>query len=124
LKKEHAPVLTEQDVIGISNYKAYLKLNVKGSTSRPFSLETAWDEKGKNEKVREIVKQYSRMKYGRKREFVEQEIAARIGIDIKDLGKDVPSDYTTAVPSPNVPPPNNVSAPASSTPESSPTPQV
>src|SRR3989338_4215961 len=82
MAKEYAPLLTEQDVIGISNYKAYIKLNIKNSTTRPFSLETIWDESGKSEKIAEILKQYSRMKYGRKREFVDQEIEARIGIDL------------------------------------------
>lgn len=82
MAKEYAPVLTESDVLGIANYKAYIKLNIKNTTSRPFSLETIWDQSGKNAKVAEIVREYSRMKYGRKREFVDQEIAARIGIDL------------------------------------------
>ena len=82
MAKEYAPLLTEQDIIGIANYKAYIKLNIQNSTTRPFSLETVWDETGKNDKVAEILKQYSRMKYGRKREFVDQEIEARIGIDV------------------------------------------
>ena len=43
IAKEYAPVLTEQDVIGIANYKAYIKLYINGITSRPFSLETIWD---------------------------------------------------------------------------------
>lgn len=81
MAKEYAPLLTEQDVIGIANYKAYIKLNIKNSTTRPFSLETIWDESGKNPRICEILKQYSRLKYGRKREFVDQEIEARIGID-------------------------------------------
>ncbi len=100
LAKEYAPVLTEQDVIGIANYKAYMKLNTNNATSRPFSLETIWDETGKSEKVRAVVKEYSRMKYARKRMFVEQEIAARIGIDINELGKDVKPDYTADAPKP------------------------
>lgn len=98
LAKEYAPVLTEQDIIGISNYKAYMKLNIKNSTSRPFSLETIWDTTGSSAKVRDIVKKYSSMKYGRKRIFVEQEISARIGIDIEDLKKkDVDSAYAPKV---------------------------
>lgn len=80
MAKEYAPLLSEQDVIGIANYKAYIKLNIRNSTTRPFSLETIWDEAGKSAKIAEILKQYSRMKYGRKREFVDQEIEARIGI--------------------------------------------
>jgi len=82
LAKEYAPLLTEQDIIGIANYKAYIKLNINNSTSRPFSLETIYDMKNANAKIGEIVKEYSRMKYGRKKEFVDQEITARIGIDI------------------------------------------
>ena len=82
MAKEYAPLLTEQDVIGIANYKAYIKLNINNTTSRPFSLETIYDETNKNEKIAEILKKYSSMKYGRKREFVEQEIEARIGIEL------------------------------------------
>ena len=112
IAKEYAPVLTEQDVIGIANYKAYIKLNMNGATSRPFSLETVWDEKNANAKIRDIVKQYSRMKYGRKKQFVEQEIAARIGIAVDQLGADVKPDYTATVnpPTPVTPPTPNGTA--------------
>lgn len=82
LSKEYAPLLSEQDIISIANYKAYIKLNIKNTTSRPFSLETIYDMAGSNKKIGEIVTQYSRIKYGRKKEFVDQEIRARIGIDI------------------------------------------
>jgi hypothetical protein len=97
LSKEFAPVLTEQDIIGIANYKSYLKLNVKNATSRPFSMDSIYDEAGKNEKVREVVKKYSRMKYGRKREFVEQEITARIGIDMSSVSKSVDLSHAPTV---------------------------
>jgi hypothetical protein len=96
--KEYAPVLTEQDIIGIPNYKAYLKLNVNSVTSRPFSMDTIWDPSGANPKIREIVKKYSRMKYGRKRLFVEQEIASRIGIELDALGTDDKDTYTSDKP--------------------------
>lgn len=91
LAKEYAPLLTEQDVIGIANYKMYLKLNINNTTSRPFSVATIWDMSKKNDKVGQIVKEYARLKHGRKREFVEQEIVSRIGIDVSappvDLSK-------------------------------------
>ncbi|MBT4021365.1 type IV secretion system DNA-binding domain-containing protein [Candidatus Peribacteria bacterium] len=80
MAKEYAPVLSEQDVIGIANYKCYIKLNIKNTTSRPFSMETIWDETDKNAKIAELVKEYSRMKYGRKKVFVDQEIGDRIGL--------------------------------------------
>ncbi|MFH1769779.1 MAG: type IV secretory system conjugative DNA transfer family protein, partial [Parcubacteria group bacterium] len=79
LAKEYAPTLSEQDIIGIANYKAYIKLNIHNTTSRPFSMETIWDPI-KNETLSEILHKYSRMKYGRKKLFVDQEIEARLGI--------------------------------------------
>jgi hypothetical protein len=79
LAKEYAPLLSEQDILGIANYSAYIKLNIHNTTSRPFSLQTIWDPQG-NDKMADILKQYSRMKYGRKRVFVDQEIEARLGI--------------------------------------------
>ncbi len=91
LSKEYAPLLTEQDIIGISNYKMYMKLNINNTTSRPFSCNTIWDTTGQNKKVAKIIKEYSRLKHGRKRDFVEQEITTRIGIDMNaapvDLSK-------------------------------------
>jgi hypothetical protein len=80
MAKEYAPVLSEQDVIGIPNYNCYVKLNIKGTTSRPFSMSTIWDESDRNEKRAQLIKEYSRMKYGRKKIFVDQEIEDRIGI--------------------------------------------
>ncbi len=80
LEKEYAPDLSQQDILGIANYKAYVKLNIDNSTSRPFSLETIWDESQKSDKIAEIIKKYSRLKHGRKKEFVDQEIESRLGI--------------------------------------------
>jgi len=82
LAKEYAPLLTEQDVIGIANYKMYMKLNIDNATSRPFSVSTIWDTTGQNHKVAKIIKEYARLKYARKREFVEEEITTRIGINV------------------------------------------
>jgi type IV secretory pathway TraG/TraD family ATPase VirD4 len=79
MAKEYAPLLSEQDVIGIANYKAYVKLNIHNTTSRPFSMETIWDPIS-NPQLAEVLKKYSRMKYGRKKLFVDQEIEARLGI--------------------------------------------
>jgi hypothetical protein len=88
MAKEYAPLVSEQDVINIANYKAYIKLNINNTTSLPFNLESIWDPKGevtgtpRNDKVAAAIKQYSRLKYGRKKEFVDQEVCARIGIDL------------------------------------------
>ncbi len=80
MAKEFAPVLSEQDVIGIPNFNCYTKLNINNTTSRPFSIATIYDESERNEKLGALIKEYSRMKYGRKKAFVDQEIEDRIGI--------------------------------------------
>jgi hypothetical protein len=80
MAKEFAPVLSEQDVIGIPNFHCYVKLSINNTTSRPFSLATIWDQTGRSEKLAALIKEYSRMKYGRKKVFVDQEIEDRIGI--------------------------------------------
>ncbi|MFA6523415.1 MAG: type IV secretory system conjugative DNA transfer family protein [Candidatus Peribacteraceae bacterium] len=80
MAKEMAPVLSEQDVIGIPNFHCYVKLNINNTTSRPFSMATIYDESQRNPKLSALIKEYSRMKYGRKKVFVNQEIEDRIGI--------------------------------------------
>ncbi|MSR86856.1 hypothetical protein EXS70_01650 [Candidatus Peribacteria bacterium] len=80
MAKEMAPVLSEQDVIGIPNFHTYVKLNINNTTSRPFSMATIYDESSRNPKLAGLIKEYSRMKFGRKRVFVDQEIEDRIGI--------------------------------------------
>jgi hypothetical protein len=82
LAKEYAPELSEQDIIGIANYKCYIKLNINNTTSRPFSMETIYDKSQASPKIAQIAKEYSRVKYGRKIEFVSQEINSRIGFDL------------------------------------------
>ena len=103
MAKEMAPVLSEQDVIGIPNFHCYVKLNINNTTSRPFSMATIYDESQRNNKLAALIKEYSRMKFGRKRIFVDQEIEDRIGIGhgetppaapvipAPNLGSDVPA---------------------------------
>ncbi len=80
LEKEYAPLLSQQDIIGIANFTTYCKLNIDNATTRPFDLKTIWDNTYKNAEVSKIIKEYSRKMYGRKKEYVDMEIEARMGI--------------------------------------------
>lgn len=80
IEKEYAPVLSAQDIVGISNYKVYCKLNINNSTSRVFSMNTIWTQDYQNKKAAGILAEYSAKKYWRKKEFVEAETKARLGI--------------------------------------------
>jgi hypothetical protein len=52
-------------------------------------MDTIWSTDYKNPKMPPILKEYSAKKYGRKREYVEAEIAARLGMleDEEDIEK-------------------------------------
>lgn len=80
LEKEYAPMLSQQDIIGIANFTTYCKLNIDNATTRPFDLKTIWDNTYQNREVTKIIKEYSRKMYGRKKEYVDMEIEARMGI--------------------------------------------
>ena len=78
MAKEFAPVFTEQDLINIANYQAYLKLNIDNATSRGFSMQTIYDPAGKDHEGAEAFRQLSRLKFAREKEFIEKEIARRV----------------------------------------------
>ena len=80
LEKEYAPLLSQQDIIGIANFTTYCKLNIDNATTRPFDMKTVWDSMYKNDEVSRIIKEYSRKMYGRKKEYVDMEIEARMWI--------------------------------------------
>lgn len=113
LEKEYAPVLSGQDIIWISNFKTYLKLNINNATTRVFSLDTIWTEDYRNPKIAEVITKYSEMKYGRDRKFVEAELAARIWVTTDEIAEteeniENPSDTPTANSDDNINQENNL----------------
>lgn len=79
MAKEFAPIFSEQDLINIANYQAYIKLNIDNATSRAFSMSTVYDPSKGDVEAGEAFKQLSRLKFAREKEFVEREIFRRIG---------------------------------------------
>jgi hypothetical protein len=100
LEKEYTPLLSAGDIVGIANYKAYIKLNIDNSTTRVFSMSSIYTQDYQNLKIVPILKEYSAKKYGRKREFVDAEIEARLGM----------SANTENLPDPNAIPPGQATA--------------
>lgn len=110
LEKEYAPTLSQQDIIGIANYTTYCKLNIDNASTRPFDIKTIWDNFYRNDRAAKIIKEYSRKMYARKKQYVDMEIEARLGINTDEAKDTVKAEEKT----PDSPP-----APAEST-ESSP----
>jgi len=78
LEKEYAPLLSQQDIIGIANFTTYVKLNIDNATTRPFDMKTLWDNTYKDLDKAQVIKKYSRLTYGRKKKYVDMEIEARL----------------------------------------------
>jgi len=77
LIKQFEPVFKEQDLINIDNYQAYVKLLINGETAKPFNVRMIKAESG-DQILANNLKDFSRGRYSRKREAVEQEIYNRL----------------------------------------------
>jgi hypothetical protein len=96
LVKQFAPVFDTNDLINIDNRNAYVKLLINGATSMPFNIQVNPPMVG-DEAVAKNIKQLSRLKYGREKNVVEQEILER--------GKVMPAEKKPApIPTPPAPP--------------------
>ncbi|MBI2625996.1 MAG: hypothetical protein HYW69_00170, partial [Candidatus Nealsonbacteria bacterium] len=74
---EFGPVFGEEDLVNIDNYNAAFRLLIKGETSKPFNILTYPPSQG-NPEVARLIKEYSRVKYGRDRAKVEEELYHRL----------------------------------------------
>lgn len=81
LQHEFQPTFSEQDLINVDRFNAYMRTLVGGEPAPPFSLDTTKDinqEKTmRNERVAELVRELSRLKYGKAVDVIEAEIAQR-----------------------------------------------
>lgn len=81
LQHEFQPTFSEGDLINVERFHAYIKTLVNGEPALPFSLDLTRDlsaeKQRENPRVAELIKELSRLKYGKPEEIVEQEIAKR-----------------------------------------------
>ncbi len=81
LQHEFQPVFNEADLINVERFHAYAKTLVNGEPVTPFSIDMTrnLDEERKmeNPRVLELIRELSRLKYGRPRELIEAEVAKR-----------------------------------------------
>lgn len=81
LQHEFAPTFSENDLVNVEKYHAYIKTIVDNEPVSAFSMSLYKDIKAQearmNPKLSEMVKQLSRLKYGKDKELVEAEINQR-----------------------------------------------
>jgi len=81
LAHEFTPVFSEDDLLNVERYHAFMKTIVNNEPVTPFSIDTTKDIKAEKEKankrVAEIIKEMSRLRYGKDARLVEAEITRR-----------------------------------------------
>ncbi len=81
LAREFTPVFTEDDLLNIERYHAYVKTIVNNEPVPAFSMDLTKDmskqKEAMNPKIAQIIKEMSRLRYGRDVRLVEAEIIKR-----------------------------------------------
>ncbi len=81
LQHEFTPTFAEDDLLNVERYHAYIKTTVHNEPVPPFSMDLTKDlvkqKAAENPRVAEIIKEMSRLKYGRDEKIVETEMARR-----------------------------------------------
>lgn len=76
LEKQFGPEFSAQDLVNLDNFTLVLKMLIEGSVSSPFQMHTLPSPPGNRALIRPL-KSVSKLTYGKPRELVEREIAAR-----------------------------------------------
>ena len=84
LIKEFDP-LKMDDMTNIDKYNFYTKMLIDGAPTRPFNCLSIAPDPNENVKLGQTIAELSRLKYGRPREIVDQEIKERSKVDKIDL---------------------------------------
>jgi len=81
LAHEYSPVFGEDDLLNIEKFHAYIKTTVNNEPVPPFSMDVTKDlakeKKKDNPKIADIIKEMSKLNYGRDLRLVEAEISRR-----------------------------------------------
>lgn len=81
LQHEFQPLFNENDLINVDKYNAYMRTIVNGEPVAPFSLDTtkdvSKDKELQNDRVAELVRELSRLKFGKGVDQIEADIATR-----------------------------------------------
>lgn len=81
LQHEFTPIFNETDLTNVEKYHVYMKTIVKNEPVPPFSMSLQKDmtsiEARMNPKQAEMIKELSRLKYGKDKDLVEAEIKTR-----------------------------------------------
>ena len=76
LVKQYEPVFTQNDLVNINNFNSFVKLQIAGATTEAFSMEHV-KPKESNIEMADKIRELARLKFGKAREQVKEEIRGR-----------------------------------------------
>jgi len=77
LESEFQPVFAKEDISNIDKHVAYVKLLIDGTAGKPFSMSTLYIN-NPNRELGEAIRQLSRLKFGREKDEIDNEIKQRL----------------------------------------------
>lgn len=81
LSHEFQPIFSEADLINVDRFNAYIKTQVNGEPVPPFSMDLTRDmtkeSQMENPRVAELIKELSRLRFGKDHSIVESQIQDR-----------------------------------------------
>lgn len=96
MQKQFAPIFSAHDMINLENFNAVLRPLIKGFPAKPFNIFASryWETGEAHPENVQIIKEYSRLKYGRPVEEVDAEIMRRskLGGGDSDSGSEKDND--------------------------------
>lgn len=78
VEQKFKPTFTASDIMKLDNFNSYVSMLLNGQPTKPFNMISHWSlTKDGNKEVVEKIKELSYLKYGRRREEVEEEIMSK-----------------------------------------------
>lgn len=77
LEKQFEPIFSANDLVNVDNYNCFVRALINNESTKPFNMKTYPPKEGRLEQVA-IIKELSRMRYGRDAGVVKQEIETRL----------------------------------------------
>jgi hypothetical protein len=81
LQHEFAPTFNEGDLTNVERYHVFIKTIVNNEPMPPFSMDLTKDmeaeDKRRNPRIAEMVRELSRLKFGKDRDLIEEEVVTR-----------------------------------------------
>ncbi|MFC1656674.1 type IV secretory system conjugative DNA transfer family protein [Patescibacteria group bacterium] len=99
LEREFTPTFSQEDLVDIDKYNAYIKLLIDGAASDPFSIKTIAPKPPQSQQIYDAVQKISKLKYGKNQQVVDEEIRKRSAIE--EVVREFGSSSLSKEPTPN-----------------------